>query len=146
MNGVIQILAATLGSCGFAIVFQIKPKHIKFVAVGGALSWFSYLLFYALLGTHAESMFLAAVSVTVYSEVMARIDKVPATLIYIPAIIPLIPGGHLYYSTGCLIAGDESGFRTYSQLFLGDAVAVVLGTVLVYTVLSLIIKKKSFSK
>ena len=50
MNGVIQILAATLGSCGFAIVFQIKPKHIKFVAVGGALSWLSYLLFYALLG------------------------------------------------------------------------------------------------
>ena len=138
MTYLLQIIPAATASCGFAIIFQIKPQHLKYIALGGVLSWGSYLLFLQLLGHHMKGMFVAAMAVALDSELCARIDKVPSTLIYIPTIIPLIPGSYLYYCTGGLISGNNQEFQKYATLLMEDALAIVLGTILIYTVVSLL--------
>ena len=138
MTYFLQIVTAMAASCGFAVIFQIKPRHLKYIAFGGLLSWGSYLLFLQLLQHHMKAMFVAAILVTLYSELGARIDKVPSTLIYVPTIIPLIPGSYLYYCTSGLISGNEQEFQKYAQLLIEDALAIVLGTLLVYTLVSLL--------
>lgn len=145
MSYLLEILMSMSASCGFAVVFQIKPRHLKYIALGGLLSWGSYLLFLELTANRMAAMFAAAIAVTAYAEIGARIDKVPSTLIYIPTIIPLIPGSYLYYCTSGLIAGDNKAFEANAALFMQDAMAIVLGTVLVYTLVSLLIHHRKHS-
>lgn len=137
----LQVLMSMSASCGFAVIFQIRPRHLKYIALGGLLSWSSYLVFSNLTANRIAAMFAASVVVTAYAEFVARIDKVPSTLIYIPTIIPLIPGSYLYYCTGGLIAGDNGAFQVNAVLFMQDAMAIVLGTVLIYTLVSLLIRR-----
>ena len=42
--------------------------------------------------------FVVAILITIYSEIWARVLKTPATTILMPTVIPLIPGGSLYYA------------------------------------------------
>lgn len=137
MMEILQIITAVTASCGFAVIFQIKLHHMKYIAIGGMLSWGSYFMVLKLFGDPMKAMFIASAAVTLYSELCARIGKVPSTLIYVPAIIPLIPGSYLYYCTNGLVAGNEEEFRKYTELLIENALAIVLGTVLVYTVISL---------
>ena len=50
----------------------------------------------------------------------------------------LIPGSYLYYCTGGLISGNNQEFQKYATLLMEDALAIVLGTILIYTVVSLL--------
>lgn len=34
MTDLLQIITAATASCGFAIIFQIKPQHLKYIALG----------------------------------------------------------------------------------------------------------------
>ena len=62
------------------------------------------------LGTLAGNVFLSALvasmGVCLWSEGMARVRKAPANIFMIPGIIPLLPGGALYYTMSALIGGD----------------------------------------
>ena len=60
------------------IVFNVRGKRIFFTSLGGAIGWFVYLLFRPLQNDIVQ-FFIATVAITVYSEIMARIHKVPVT-------------------------------------------------------------------
>lgn len=46
----------------------------------------------------AAQVFFAAIAVTIYAEIFARIKKTPTSTFLIVPMIPLIPGGVLYYT------------------------------------------------
>ena len=43
MKEFIQLMAALLGSLGFAALFNIRGKKLIFATIGGFLSWATYL-------------------------------------------------------------------------------------------------------
>jgi len=67
-------------------------------ALGGALAWFSYLMILHLSKSMLFSVFFSALLVSIYSEVIAKLRKVPVTSFVICGIIPLVPGSGMYYS------------------------------------------------
>ena len=84
----IQVIAAFFGSIGFAIVLKIHGKQIIYAGIGGMLTWITYLV-----GVQAGwnlfwSNFLAALFVAVYAELMARVNKAPATIFLTAAAVP----------------------------------------------------------
>lgn len=127
----VQMLAAGAGSCGFSLLFGIRRiDRILICTAAGAAVWGIYLL--------AElpgwgSMFsncFAAFAGTVIAEVLARILKAPATAFIAPAVIPLIPGGSLFYSMQYFVQGDKvaGGERLLHTAAVAGVIAVGIYT------------------
>ena len=103
MNPWIQLAAAFAGSFGFAMLFNIHGRKLLLSSLGGLLSWGVYLLAEHFgLGDH-PSAFCASVALTLYSEGMARVCRVPVTLFLVTSAIPLIPGASLYYTAQAMM-------------------------------------------
>ncbi|MEG2082580.1 MAG: threonine/serine exporter family protein [Oscillospiraceae bacterium] len=77
-------------ACGaFCIIFNVRDVKIAFVAsLGGGLAWMVYL-FSAVFGSDIIQNLLAAFAVALFSELMARVFKTPATVFLIIGILPM---------------------------------------------------------
>ena len=95
---IIQTTAAFLGSIGFAIFFKMKGKQIVLAGIGGAVTWIVYLLIQHFIEGYFVPYLVASIFVGIYAEIMARVNKAPATIFLTAAAVPLIPGGSLYYT------------------------------------------------
>ncbi len=144
MNFVIQLVAALVGSLGFALIFNAGKKTLFPSIVGGMLGWAVYLLFeYLNVGVFVATI-VAAAFCQIYSEVFARILKAPTTVIYIPAIVPLVPGGALYNTMYNAAINDWENFRYYGATTLKVAFGIAVGASFVSAILLLLSKKKKF--
>ena len=105
-QAILQIVCGVLGTFAFALFFHVAPRHLVLATVGGGLSWLLYLLVFA----QGNGVFLSAMAasfgICLWSEIMARVRKAPTNIFLIPGIIPLLPGGSLYYTMNALINGD----------------------------------------
>ena len=73
------------------------------------------------------SCLLASSFAVVYAELLARLLKTPATLFVVPAILPLVPGGALYYTMENVVHGRLDAARVYGQQTLIVALAIAAG-------------------
>ena len=55
---------------------------------------------------------VSAIIIGIYGSVFSHIAKVPTTIMFIPACVPLIPGGNLYNMALSMISSDWSGFAS----------------------------------
>lgn len=120
---VIQLVTSFFGSLGFAVIFNLRKKYIIPASIGGIICWGAYLLT-ALSenGVFLPTLVAAAVA-ALYAEILARILKVPTTVIFISAIIPLIPGSSLFYTMSSIVSGDIAQFQQYGT----NTILYVLG-------------------
>ena len=126
-----QLIAAFFGTLGFCIAFTMRKKYIAVPAVGGLLCWASYLLFQSLSVGVFVATLLSAIIVGIYGEVFAHVMKVPTTILFIPACVPLIPGGNLYYLALALISSDWNQCIKHLVLLLLYAVGIALGLAII---------------
>ncbi len=140
MEMVIQITAAFIGSLGFAMFFKMRGKHVFLAGVGGALTWWIYLLLEASLGGVFLPNLVASIFVGVYAEVMARVNYAPATIFLTSGAVPLIPGGSLYYTMLGLVESDTLMFEENGRKALIIALAIALGFMCVAIVNNLYIR------
>ena len=74
---------------------------------------------------------MVAILITIYSEIWARVLKTPVTTILMPTVIPLIPGGSLYYAMDAALRHDAPEFILKAQKAIGLAVALAAGIMIV---------------
>ena len=74
--------------------------------------------------------FIVAILVSIYAEILARLLKTPTTTFIMSSLIPLIPGGSLYYTMSSLFSGTLEGFLDRGIYTLELTVALALGIVL----------------
>ncbi|MGG7057436.1 threonine/serine exporter family protein [Clostridium nigeriense] len=139
---ILEVMAAFISTFAFGIVFNIKGKNLTFAALCGALGWFVYKFSLMIGVSDTTSLFLAALALSTYSEIFARVLKTPVTTFVIAALIPLVPGGGMYYTMVEAITGDvmkslEIGINT-----MASAGSLALGIVLVSTITKILIKNK----
>jgi uncharacterized membrane protein YjjB (DUF3815 family) len=123
---ILNCLYAFLSSIGFGVLFNIRGKNLIIASIGGALGWFTYLLSGKLQPSGVFSLFLAAMVVSIFSEIMARVYKTPVTLFLLCGIIPLVPGGGMYFATLEAVKGnlDISLSKGIQTLFSAGAIAI----------------------
>ena len=127
----LQVLAAAVGTLGFAILFNSRPRRLFLGALGGGLTWVVYLLLSDLVGSDFLCVALAAAFGAVYAEIMARVCKAPATVFTILSEIALIPGGSLYITMHHLVGGRQGEALRYGLHTVMVALAIALGIVFV---------------
>ncbi len=99
---ILPCLCAFAGCIGFTLVFNIHGPGKLIAGCGGALGWLVYLLG----GKTILAGFFAAMAISLFSEVMARIRRCPVTGYQLVALLPLVPGGGIYYAMGYCLEGD----------------------------------------
>lgn len=126
---VIQLVAAALGSLGFALILKVNKNLLIYAALGGLITWGIYLLVYEYFPSLFIGNFVASIFVGLYAEIMARAKKIPTTVFLTSASIPLIPGGRLYYSMAGLVSSDGDMFAENAKATLLIVLGIVVGLV-----------------
>lgn len=107
MSILINSFYTLIATLSFAILSNIRGKNLLLASIGGALSWFFYLLIHSYFNiSNMFSFFIASVAGAIYSEIMARVAKTPVTTFVICAIIPLVPGGGMYNTMFEIVQGN----------------------------------------
>lgn len=119
----LQLVGATLGAIGFAIIFNAHPRHIIPVAIGGFVTYLIYFLFDSIAASPFVCALIASVFFAIFSETLARVLRAPTIIFLIPCAIPIVPGGSLYNAMVKLLSKDPASALTH----LGNAVQIGLG-------------------
>ena len=127
LDYVLPCLCAFLACVGFTLMFNIHGGGKLIAGVGGALGWLVYL-------KSIFAAFLAAAAIGVFAEVMSRVRRCPVTGYVLVALLPLVPGGGVYYAMRHCVAGETDAFlRTLLHTF-GMAAALAVGAMLASSV------------
>lgn len=130
-QNILTIIASFLGSLGFSILYNVRGKRLLIPSIGGAAFWAVYLLFVHFVNNEYLGYFVVAMMITVYAEIWARVIKTPATTVLVPTVIPLIPGGALYYAMDAALREDMAFFILKSKAAIGLAIALAAGIMVV---------------
>jgi Uncharacterized conserved protein len=130
MNYFLPCLYAFAACFGFSVVFNMRGKILLFASLGGALGWLVYLLCGPVQNDILQ-FFLATIAISIYSEIMARVHRAPVTGYLLVSLLPLVPGGGIYYTMEYCIIGNTEMFLETGIHTLGIAGALALGILLV---------------
>ena len=128
-----QCLACFVGSTGFCMLLNLHGSGMFLCIVGGIFSLLSYRLFCYLGVSDLTAFFLAAAALSVYSEIMARVRKYPATSYLLVALFPLVPGADIYYTMDYAVRGNTDAFIRYGLHTGALAGTLAVGILLVST-------------
>lgn len=143
---IIQIITGLIGTFGFSVLFNIRGKRLALSTLGGFLSWFLFIILNRIIGIEPLAYFLVAALISVYAEVMARVVKTPTTTFITPSLIPLIPGGSLYYTMAYALESDVERFTEKAIYTLELASVLALGIIVATAFAKLITKASHFKK
>lgn len=117
-KAIFQIISAVLTTCGFGLLFNIRDRNLLHTSIAGGVSWAIYLFGQKLDYSEGLTYFIATFGMAVYSEIVARKISTPVTTILIAALIPLAPGGGIYYTMYNIIdknypVAAQKGIQTF---------------------------------
>lgn len=135
--GWVQCLAAIVACVGFALVFNVHGKGFILCVLGGGIAWAFYCIASYLGCSEALSYFVAAVASGLYSEIMARIRKYPATSYLVISLMPTFPGAGIYYATRFFVQGDMTNCAGKASATIAIAGAIAIGVLVVSTLFRL---------
>lgn len=108
---IVKIIAGTIATLAFAILFKVKAKFLPYATFGGLVACVIYFLLTDLIGGVFIPNVVAVFVISLLSEVFARVKKAPSTVFLFPSCIALVPGGTLYYTMNSLLS------KNYSEAF-----------------------------
>ena len=132
----LSVLYAFIACFGFSLTYNVRSKMLFFAPLGAGLSWLVYRCT-GFLGGDLVQYFLGAVALSIYAEAMARVEKVPVTVVMLISLLPLVPGGGIYYTMEHCIRGDADLFLSTGIHTLAIAGTLALGILLVSTIVRL---------
>lgn len=140
MNYITPCLYAFGASLAFAIVFNIPRNKLLLSALGGLLGQLVYVVFQLVISNDVILYLLATIAISLYAEVLARLTKSPTTIYLAVALIPLVPGGGIYYTMLYFINGEmDLGITTgVHTLLISGALAV--GIIMISSTVNLVRK------
>ena len=139
MEAIIQCLSAFIGCLGFSFVFRVH-RNFSFALIGslgGMLGWIVYLLISPYI-SHIFACLWAMMVVTFFSEIMARVNKAPATIFIIIGCFPIVPGEGIYRTMVYLINSNHTMFINSLMQTIGTAFALATAILIISTIFKVI--------
>lgn len=127
----LKSVCALAASIGFGVLFNIRGKKLYLAGIGGGLGWMVYMISLDVWQSSLFAFFAATVLAATYSEIFAKWVNAPVSTFIICGIIPLVPGGGMYYTILSIIQGDveksiNNGIKT---LAISGTIAVAIFSV-----------------
>lgn len=135
IQGILQFLAAGLGTIAFSVMFYVPREYYLDCGIIGGLGW---LIYWFGTGNFGFSAFFATLIATVFVAGASRFEaarrKCPATMFLLPVIFPLVPGIGIYQTVYYLIMNETELSGRYGRGACAAAVAIVLGIMCAYEI------------
>lgn len=128
---IITVLAGTVGTLGFALVFKVERRLFALALICATISCLAYEGTYLLWENVFISSLIGSGFVAAYAYAVAYICKTPATVMIILGIIPLVPGSKLYYTMLGAVNSNSAQFSTNGQHALLISAGIALGVITV---------------
>lgn len=141
-QAIIIVLSGFVGSLGFSLFFRMNKRKIIYAALGGAITCVVYVISCAYFENEFYQNLFPSLVATAYAEILARVTKAPSTPYVIISLIPLVPGGKLYYTMYYFVTSDMALFR--SSLF--ETVRIAGGLAVGIIIVSVIIREVNYKK
>ena len=142
---IVQLLMSVLGSLAFSVIFNVHGiRKLIPIAIGGLLNWTTYLVVFHYSGNRIMGFFFATVVTALLAEIFARIVKAPVIVLLVPMLIPLIPGGDLYYTMQNMLYNRLDVFFQYGERVLKEAAAIAFGILFVATFVQLLTRIRKY--
>jgi len=129
---VIKLIAVTVATIGFALIFGVPSKYYSYCGLIGGVGWM--ICEVSLMNRIGETaaVFIATLGVILLSRWFAVRKRCPVTIFLISGIIPLVPGAGIYWAAYYIVSNQlelaaECGFEAAKAV-----VAIVLGIVFVF--------------
>ncbi|MBQ8341967.1 MAG: threonine/serine exporter family protein [Clostridia bacterium] len=142
---VVSLLTAALGTLGFSILFYVHPRRLTLATLGGVLTTAVYLLAGHLLGGELLPNLLGALVGAGFSEICARLTKVPVPVYMVPCVITLVPGSALYATMFNFVSGNYAIAADAALTTLVVALGIA-GGIVIASVIGLLIRPRRFSR
>jgi uncharacterized membrane protein YjjB (DUF3815 family) len=126
-----EFVICALSVAAFSVVTS-APRNTIFAS--SLASAFAYII-YRLINENAQkeifAYFIAAIVISVLSEICARVFKKPSTVFIFPGILPLVPGVGLYNSMLFLVERNYEMFtaKAVNTLFIAGSIAIAVAIV-----------------
>lgn len=133
---ILRIFMSFTGTFAFSVLFNMRGKKLAFASAAGLICGFSYYIAGIVFEREILAYFIASMCVTVYAEITARFVKAPATSFLAPGIIPLVPGGSLYYTMSAALHGNAALFFDRGMETVYIALAIAAGILVISPVKS----------
>ncbi|MBO4418566.1 MAG: threonine/serine exporter family protein [Oscillospiraceae bacterium] len=130
----IQIISAAVACVGFSLLFSVRGWKVIYCALGAALTWVVYLLTYHAYPSTFGATMAASIFSGLFGQIIARIQKSPATIFSTICILPLLPGSALYYAMYGLVTRNSSLSYTKGEELGLVCFGMVLGFMVVEVV------------
>ncbi len=138
----LEVITCVLGTLGFCVILNVSKRKLFYSVFGGLISSVLLVLLTNLGAGTFEAVFISMLVISVYSEALSRITKTPANIILLPASIPLLPGGSLYYMMSFLVHFDRENFVFYAKETALTGLGIALGAVVISIIVKLINSRK----
>ena len=130
----VLLLSSTVATMGIAIMFGIEKRVLFWALLSALLCCLGYEVTLMLGGGLLVASMVGSALAAAYSDVMAHWLKTPATVLIIPGIVPLVPGGKLYYTMLGAVSSDMELFSQNGKEALLCAAGLTIGIVAVTAV------------
>lgn len=131
----IQLPAAFIGTIGFSALFGAPRRYYLDCGLAGTAGWAVYLLLASAGPTHVVgAAFPGALAVALMAHLLAVTRRCPVTVFLICGIIPLVPGGGIFWTAYYIITNQlrlaaTTGF-TALKVTIAIAGAIILAAAL----------------
>jgi len=134
----LQFCWAFLSIVGFCIRVNLRTWKILYIALGAGLDWAIYLIVLYFSKSLLLSVFVSTILVCTYSEIVARLNRIPVSVFVTCVIIPLVPGSSLFYGMQAYISGDRvlASNHIAQALLISGTIAMAIAVVASVTNLS----------
>ncbi len=135
---IIQSFIAILATYWFGVIFNVRGKKLLYASLGGGISWLVFVFSLEFNIANALAYFIASIFLTIYAEIFARVLQTPVTTILVPGLIPLVPGGGIFYTMLYTVQNNTTKAILQGLDTLFAAGALAFGVVFVSSITKII--------
>lgn len=103
---ILQFIYSFFATLSFNVLLQ-APKRVYILnSFIGAFSWIIYKYIVSISHQTVFASMICGLYIGLFAGIFAILKKIPAITIYLPSLIPLVPGSGIYYTMYYFISQD----------------------------------------
>lgn len=115
---------------GFAMLLNAPKRTLLPASITAMLGYWLYLALLEIAGTSAmTAYFLSSVFMSVLCEIEARWMRMPSTIFFLSALVPLVPGYTIYRAMLALVENDGAAAAGAALDAVQGIAAIAVGAV-----------------
>ena len=126
----IRTIGAFFAVYAFSWYLALPHRLMLYAALSGAANWFIYLTASELFKSEILAVFFSTLIVAGVGHLVAPLLKAPAFVLFLPGILPVIPGMPVYYAVSAIVQNDTTKMISYFMTTLQIAGAISIGLLL----------------